>query len=760
MDFQSAMETFAEAWMAANTTKPRPALPASAAVTTTGPEPALGATVVAAVTAAADSQREGSSERTINGRMEDEGRDSNTHLTNGGSPHRHSPISLAREHEGSPKPPPVGKGPGGGGIPIHVVVEGVPLCSVEVGVAADLRGRVEVDTLALIPANTRFTDIMQAVLVKLQLQDDIPNARGLLQLRNWRPMPLEQIPETEDKTVADILQDVVPIATLHIRIYSPWKARCARDIKDRLLRLLLQQSHHLLVSAGCPLDEHLLTTLIRGSGEVSEESARAFEAWWAVHVAHAAARAHHQQQQQQQQQQQHTPTVTPTGPPPHLLAPQQHHLHPQLRPTHPLSLDKVLSDPLHPAMQSMGAGVFGPQKTRMRTSFDPELELPRLHRWFAENQHPTRQQIQHYVGELNALESRRGRKPLDVANVVYWFKNARAAYKRQEFRSINGLKSPPHDETSVSDNEDNHDQYPSMPVNLQHSPPTSIASSEQHSQQLHLEGSNHQRTPSVDSLVKQEQDETHGGCGDNIDSVEGRTLGSIGGGGSEGHARSPCVTPRAIATMGDQHPPPPSSMESDVDMSEDEDDIRSRDSGHNESRVSPPSVISPSGLSLPPYPGIPGLGMQPGMDRLPYPVVPGSLLQHSMMYMAHYMPQVSPFSGGLATSHMPEERRKRNRTFIDPVSEVPRLEQWFAINTHPSHNLILKYTEELNRMPYRQKFPKLEPKNVQFWFKNRRAKCKRLRVQEYPKLEHRVQDYSKLEPRVSVFQDSQGHVQI
>ncbi|EDW80464.2 uncharacterized protein Dwil_GK16538 [Drosophila willistoni] len=47
-----------------------------------------------------------------------------------------------------------------------------------------------------------------------------------------------------------------------------------------------------------------------------------------------------------------------------------------------------------------------------------------------------------------------------------------------------------------------------------------------------------------------------------------------------------------------------------------------------------------------------------------------------------------------------EERRKRNRTFIDPVTEVPKLEQWFAMNTHPSHNLILKYTEDLNTMPY------------------------------------------------------------
>ena len=49
------------------------------------------------------------------------------------------------------------------------------------------------------------------------------------------------------------------------------------------------------------------------------------------------------------------------------------------------------------------------------------------------------------------------------------------------------------------------------------------------------------------------------------------------------------------------------------------------------------------------------------------------------------------------------EKRKRNRTFIDPVSEVPRLEEWFILNTHPSHALIARYTEELNRLPYRQK---------------------------------------------------------
>lgn len=57
--------------------------------------------------------------------------------------------------------------------------------------------------------------------------------------------------------------------------------------------------------------------------------------------------------------------------------------------------------------------------------------------------------------------------------------------------------------------------------------------------------------------------------------------------------------------------------------------------------------------------------------------------------------------------------------------QVPRLESWFLTNSHPAHSQIIRYTDELNKLPYRQKFPKLEPKNIQFWFKNRRAKIKR-----------------------------------
>lgn len=351
-----------------------------------------------------------------------------------------------------------------------------------------------------------------------------------------------------------------------------------------------------------------LLSLCRGGNDLSEETKRNFESWL--------------------QQQQLGLGLNPIVP----SSNHHHHHHtqsPQPDSGGPISARSGAIGPPHPALLQYS------HKTRMRTSFDPELELPRLQRWFGENQHPTRQQIQHYVTELNSLESRRGRKPLDVNNVVYWFKNARAAQKRAETRGVNGYSPPglsPRGASIVS--EDCSDEE---------------------------EDSRHQSTSP-----------------------------------SPCPPSSPPVGPLSLTTRPEDQQPPPSTPS----LVKQEDTRVSSGSEDEEARPMGP---------LPPE----------------FSMVPSPMFGHGIMYMSHYLAPRGPT--GCPTS-MLDERRKRNRTFIDPVTEVPRLETWFTHNTHPSHALILKYTEELNRMPYRQKFPRLEPKNVQFWFKNRRAKCKRLKM--------------------------------
>ena len=45
-------------------------------------------------------------------------------------------------------------------------------------------------------------------------------------------------------------------------------------------------------------------------------------------------------------------------------------------------------------------------------------------------------EVEHYTNILNTAPGRAGRPKLDVHNIIYWFKNTRAALRRAEIRQI------------------------------------------------------------------------------------------------------------------------------------------------------------------------------------------------------------------------------------------------------------------------------------------------------------------------------------
>lgn len=464
------------------------------------------------------------------------------------------------------------------------------------------------------------------------------------------------------------------------------------------------------------------------------------------------------------------------------------------------------------------------QKTRMRTSFDPEMELPKLQKWFQENPHPSRQQIQTYVVQLNALESRRGRKPLDVNNVVYWFKNARAAQKRAEMRGglaalghpgLNGfmlnqhgqlgqsssssggsqqlsssninlamshdyLKSPlslkSEDVDTMSQHSDDMDEENSRPGSPQL--PLSLTTHERNRNsplegaegnmelgesrrdncgaegafkdetdcQTMLNGSLNQSLRSCSRSYTEEEaqaqakpneaqtDDQHGensnenttneqqnepehnnsNNNNNANNLNNNNISSSNNNNSTNNNNEQSCD--AVNTQPQAHSSPkmssPKEEDDDLDLEDDDDDNENDVSQLDEYRSLSPDLAN---------------AMVQRKD-LPFPMVPNSMFSQSFMYMSHYIPGFGQAAANHPHAHhaaaaaaaagMPpnalmnpsglnlssmsnEERRKRNRTFIDPVTEVPKLEQWFALNTHPSHNLILKYTEDLNTMPYR-----------------------------------------------------------
>ncbi|KAF7990324.1 hypothetical protein HCN44_000129 [Aphidius gifuensis] len=707
MDFQSAMETFAEAWVAANT-KTDPVQSQALALTHKSSPPSRPSSV-SPIPQSPQSHQSNQAHSTRSPTP----RPSSVH-------HHHQQPNVQHQHHLAPLPPSSsssalslhqssfghhhtrhpkqeldttspkpegfdlsknstvsGKSP----VPVHCVVEAIhSIVDTRLNFGRDKwpNPHIEIDTYVIIPAAVPFYDLVGEALVRLGYPTDlIPSARGSIIVKNWKPLAMEKIADDTSRTVAEILAELTTVATLKIQIYRvrPPSPSPASEVRDKLLRLLLLHSHALLVSAGCPLDEITLSSLCRGGNDLSEETKRSFETWL-------------------QQQQQHLAGI---GPPTSILASCTHNNinnnnnnisnnninnNRQINNQSPI-IDSGLTGTTshhhhhhHPAMLPYS------HKTRMRTSFDPELELPRLQRWFSENQHPSRQQIQRYVVELNSLESRRGRKPLDINNVVYWFKNARAAQKRAETRGINGYSPPglsPRGASIVS--EDCSDEEDDLQHQSNSASPCST-------------GINQNILPL--SLTTRTDDQ--------------RLINQL----------STSIMPTAVTTTTTS---PPTTATSTTALSSSTTTTTTTTTAapivkredDTVTRVSSGSDDDDSTNNVPTAPLPPGFSL-----------VPSPMFGHGIMYMSHYLPTRGGPTGCPAS--ILDERRKRNRTFIDPVTEVPRLENWFGHNTHPSHALILKYTEELNRMPYRQKFPRLEPKNVQFWFKNRRAKCKRLKM--------------------------------
>lgn len=80
----------------------------------------------------------------------------------------------------------------------------------------------------------------------------------------------------------------------------------------------------------------------------------------------------------------------------------------------------------------------------------------------------------------------------------------------------------------------------------------------------------------------------------------------------------------------------------------------------------------------------------------------------------------------------------RSRLMFDPLTELPVLEKWFEENPHPTWMQIDQYTQCLNNCAYRENYPHISQHNVKIWFKNRRAKCKRLLNGMQEKMEQKL----------------------
>uniref|UniRef100_A0AC35FH13 Homeobox domain-containing protein n=1 Tax=Panagrolaimus sp. PS1159 TaxID=55785 RepID=A0AC35FH13_9BILA len=360
-----------------------------------------------------------------------------------------------------------------------------------------------------------------------------------------------------------------------------------------------------------------------------------------------------------------------------------------------------------------------------QTRFSTVTEIPKLERWFRMDPHPPRPKLQSYMNILNSTAYRRTNSKVTYQQISNWFTNARA-----QQRSNYPFTSQQQTSTSTSSS-----QIPiaTAPIDIR----TKFNSSN---------GYNPLLLPTAET--------------DRID------------GGSESPNGHDDISEHSISD-NDHDILQKESMASSPDQLLY--DIAATLNGTTQTPSSPKRATSPSSQQqqqsaatmnalnsmLPNFANLPltaanqisqfasmfsnslsnGSTFAQLSKDLINPVTPASSRETGTTHSHSKNEKSTPSSNnnnsenqreGSATSNTPNVAR--SRLMFDPLSELPILERWFEENPHPGWMQIEQYTDALNALPYRQNYPPISTHNVKIWFKNRRAKCKRLLTNDTSKM--------------------------
>lgn len=382
------------------------------------------------------------------------------------------------------------------------------------------------------------------------------------------------------------------------------------------------------------------------------------------------------------------------------------------------------------------------------TTFDPFTEITKLNSWFELNPDPSLTDLLMYVDRLNCQPYRRSHR-VTLNSLVSWFVEARAKsnlHHPQQFQSSILRTSSPNNEKKRKscdcDSKSKESVVPCLPNrNAIYVVDPLLADSSDSESAVVVQ-------PTDDGDLATETTRNSLKCSIDVTSTDIFEKSSIKSDENHNWSNPPVVdvaTDQAtdLSLVKRLHPPSTKSWNwkpvALLDPTGRHPDKRTeKDTREYEvsSGSSSPKAITDNALPASFYPSYP-LATMSGL-----PIHPNSfhaatiqILQQRALYnFSHpvFVPQPYDIEnmGSPGSGNEENDRRKRSRVFIDPTTEIPRLEQWYVADTHPSAQTIEQYTDELNKAEYRQRFPKLEPKNVQLWFKNHRAKMKRLRMEQ------------------------------
>jgi hypothetical protein len=559
-------------------------------------------------------------------------------------------------------------------FPVRVVVESVRpqhclTCSHD--------GQPILDTFAIVSGQTQLSQLVDTVLSALGLPQLIQDSRGFIQINNWKPLAFEAVTDNQDELVSNLFKEISSNVTLKILTKhsstDPHSTQCITDLKHRLLKVAIDKQPQILTSVDNQEIKEILQQVIAGddSSLLNVDQVQAVNDWL-EQIAHEDNRKS------------------------------------------PLSSSR----------------------------FSPVSELPKLERWFHSDPNPSAQKLKSYMNILNGGAYRRSNNKVTYQQICNWFTNQRAAH-----RSSALSMSRPSSQSSSSAGS-------AVPVptatitalplgeSTSHIPianmPTDIRSK--------FNGSNGYNA----LLDRHDPERIDGGSesptGNDDVSVHSGTsdAGMYEGDHKESNNSSPDLSldtaplsPRQLLQqhlqlqaqqsggslqMSDYSSNPAAlaaaALSSLMPMST----LMGGNSPFSFSsalqHLSTPSTTSIASMCSPATSAITGATQTSSTSN--------GLRQSSNASSAHAESPIPGSTSGASANANSASNTARSRLMFDPLSELPILEKWFEENPHPGWMQIEQYTEMLNSLQYRQSYPPISTHNVKIWFKNRRAKCKRL----------------------------------
>ncbi|XP_068189306.1 DNA-binding protein SATB1a [Antennarius striatus] len=141
----------------------------------------------------------------------------------------------------------------------------------------------------LVKRDLLFNQLIEMALLTLGYShSSAAQAKGLIQVGKWNPVPLSCVTDAPDATVADMLQDVHHVITLKIQLHScpnledlpaeQWSHSTVRNALKELLKDMNQST----LAKECPLSQSMISSIVNSTyyANVSAAKCHEFGRWY------------------------------------------------------------------------------------------------------------------------------------------------------------------------------------------------------------------------------------------------------------------------------------------------------------------------------------------------------------------------------------------------------------------------------------------------------------------------------------------------